>query len=249
MHSVPHNNRNALRNRAEFGRARTTTLVACAASVALVSLGVGTGHRALSSVGPALGAERAAPVKTTINRGLLAKVLPLQLGASGFDDRPPVRASGDSTPSTLTEPALSQPSVAVESAPDASDLAIYNGRPVRAVSTIRMKVTAYSPDFRSCGLSADGITASGYSVLTNGGCMVAADPRVLPLGSLVSVPGYDHGAVVPVLDTGGAIKGQRLDVLYPTHEIARRWGVQDIEVTVWEYADGLPNGFRRLRRP
>ena len=54
---------------------------------------------------------------------------------------------------------------------------------------------------------------------------------------------------MPVLDTGGAIKGNRLDVLYPTHEVAMRWGVQDIEVTVWEYADGLPNGFRRLRRP
>lgn len=128
-------------------------------------------------------------------------------------------------------------------------LAFYNGRPIRPVATRRMKVTAYSPDFRSCGASADGITASGYSVLTNGGCMVAADPRVLPLGSLVSVPGYDDGAVVPVLDTGGAIKGERLDVLYATHEIAMRWGIKEVDVTVWEFADGLPNGFRRLRRP
>jgi len=78
---------------------------------------------------------------------------------------------------------------------------------------------------------------------------VAADPRVLPLGSLVSVPGYDGGSVVPVLDTGGAIKGNRLDVLYPTHEVAVLWGVQEIDVTVWDYADGLPNGFRRVRRP
>ncbi len=114
---------------------------------------------------------------------------------------------------------------------------------------MRMVVTAYSPDFRSCGASADGITASGYSVLTNGGCLVAADPHVLPLGSLVSVPGYDGGAVVPVLDTGGAIKGNRLDVLYATHEVAMRWGVQEVVVELWEYADGKPHGFRRLRRP
>ena len=86
-------------------------------------------------------------------------------------------------------------------------------------------------------------------VLTNGGFLVAADPRVLPLGSLVSIPGYDSGAVVPVLDTGGAIKGNRLDVLYPTHEVAMRWGVQELDVEVWDYADGLPNGFRRVRRP
>jgi 3D (Asp-Asp-Asp) domain-containing protein len=125
----------------------------------------------------------------------------------------------------------------------------FNGRPVRAAYTVRMRVTAYSPDERSCGASADGITASGYSVLTNGGALVAADPRVLPLGSLLSIPGYDNGAVVPVLDVGGAIKGNRLDVLYSTHNVAMQWGVRDLEVTVWEYADGLPNGFKRLRRP
>lgn len=126
---------------------------------------------------------------------------------------------------------------------------MFNGRPIRPVRTITMRVTAYSPDERSCGASADGITASGYSVATNGGELVAADPSLLPLGSLVSVPGYAADAVVPVLDVGGAIKGRRLDVLFETHGRAREWGVQDLEVTVWEYADGLPNDFRRLRRP
>jgi 3D (Asp-Asp-Asp) domain-containing protein len=125
----------------------------------------------------------------------------------------------------------------------------YDGRPVRAAYSLRMRVTAYSPDERSCGGSADGITASGYSVFTNGGFLVAADPRILPMGSLLSVPGYDGGAVVPVLDVGGAIKGNRLDVLFPTHEVAMEWGVRELEVTVWEYADGLPGGFKRLRRP
>ncbi len=113
---------------------------------------------------------------------------------------------------------------------------------------MRMKVTAYSPDARSCGASADGITASGYSVETNGGALVAADPKVLPLGSLVSVPGYDGGAPVPVLDVGGAIKGRRLDVLFSTHSVARAWGVRSVDVVVWEFADGKPNGFKRMRR-
>jgi 3D (Asp-Asp-Asp) domain-containing protein len=120
----------------------------------------------------------------------------------------------------------------------------FNGRPVRAVRTIRMTVTAYSPDERSCGDSADGITASGYSVLTNGGRMVAADTSILPLGSMIAVPGYDAGEVVPVLDRGGAIKGNRLDVLFATHEEAIRWGVKTLDVTVYEYADGKPNDFR-----
>ena len=130
------------------------------------------------------------------------------------------------------------------------ELRWFNGRPVRPARTVTMLVTAYSPDERSCGNHADGITASGYSVWTNGMKLVAADTSVLPFGSLVSVPGYGKGdsdgdgEIVPVLDRGGKIKGHRLDVLYSTHEIARKWGAQKLEVTVWEYADGQPSGFR-----
>lgn len=127
---------------------------------------------------------------------------------------------------------------------DDANIRYFNGRPVRPARTMTMVVTAYSPDERSCGKFADNITASGYSVWTNGMKLVAADTTILPFGTLVSIPGYDDGNVVPVLDRGGAIKGNRLDVLYPTHELALRWGVQELEVTVWEYADGLPNDFK-----
>lgn len=132
-------------------------------------------------------------------------------------------------------------------APQIGEIRYFNGRPIRAVRTMRMRVTAYSPDHRSCGVHADGITASGYSVDANGGRLVAADRRMFPFGSLVSVPGYGNGQVVPVLDRGGAIKGARLDVLYPTHGIARRWGVRNLDIMVWEYADGEPIGFSRPR--
>lgn len=121
-------------------------------------------------------------------------------------------------------------------APAASGLT-FNGRPLRKVRTLRMLVTAYSPDERSCGPWADGITASGYSVYTNGMKLAAADTRLLPFGTIITVPGYHGGRPVPVLDRGGKIKGKRLDVLYPTHERARQWGSQWLEVTVWDYAD------------
>ena len=129
----------------------------------------------------------------------------------------------------------------------------FNGRPVRPARTITMLVTAYSPDWRSCGDSADGITATQHHVETNAHDMVAADPRILPYGSLVTIPGYAHDdrgnpMIVPVLDCGGKIKGRRLDVLYPTHNEAVRWGAQRLTVTVWEYADGKPSGFRKQRR-
>lgn len=124
----------------------------------------------------------------------------------------------------------------------------FNARPVRPARTIWMTVTGYSPDSRSCGDSADGITSSIHNVFTNGGKLVAADSRVLPLGSMVSIPGYDDAKVVPVLDRGGAIKGHRLDLLFPTHEAALKWGVKHIPVTVWEYADGKPgDDYRKVR--
>lgn len=122
----------------------------------------------------------------------------------------------------------------------------FNGRPARPARTITMVVTAYSPDERSCGDSADGLTSTLHSVTTNAHKLVAADPRVLPMGSMLSIPGYDackvsgESRIVPVLDIGGKIKGNRLDVLFPTHAEARRWGVRKLPVTVWEYCDGRP---------
>ncbi len=114
----------------------------------------------------------------------------------------------------------------------------FNGRRLRKSGELSMLVTAYSPDSRSCGRFADGITASGYSVWTNGMKLVAADTDLLPFGSIITVPGYNNDNPVPVLDRGGKIKGRRLDVLYPTHEIARQWGAQRLTVVVWEYVDG-----------
>lgn len=116
----------------------------------------------------------------------------------------------------------------------------FDGRPVRVAKTIEMIVTAYSPDARSCAGSDDDLTATLHHVTTNGFKLVAADPRVLGYGSMLSIPGYDQGRIVPVLDCGGKIKGNRLDVLFPTHEEAVKWGVKRMKVTVYEYADGKP---------
>ncbi len=151
----------------------------------------------------------------------------------------------------MTDPVLTPPPVqtaptsVTQTEPD-WDAPSFNGRPVRPSRTVRMMVTAYSPDARSCGAFADGITASGYSVKTNGMRLVAADTALLPFGTMLSIPGYDDGYIVPVLDRGGAIKGDHLDALFPTHEAALQWGVQYLDVTIWEYADGKPNDFKSI---
>lgn len=154
----------------------------------------------------------------------------------------------DSTDITTAAPApigAGMDSDAVIAAPEnnyASDPNIrwFNARPARPARTIWMTVTGYSPDERSCGDSADGLTATMHSVTTNAMKLVAADPSILPYGSMISVPGYDAESIVPVLDCGGAIKGDKVDLLFPTHKEAMKWGRQRILVTVWEYADGLP---------
>lgn len=149
------------------------------------------------------------------------------------------RATAD-RPAATVETAERLPPMVEEArmqAPEPGTVRWFDGRRARPVRTIWMRVTAYSPDARSCGIFADGQTATLHSVWTNGMRLVAADTRILPYGSLVSVPGYADDEIVPVLDCGGAIKGNRLDVLFPTHEIARKWGVRDIPVTVWAYDD------------
>ena len=91
------------------------------------------------------------------------------------------------------------------------------------------RVTAYCPCARCCGKWADGYTASGKPVTANGGRFVAAPPEI-PFGTMLIVPGYAGGQPVPVLDRGGAIKGNRLDVFFPTHQEALNWGVQHLRV-------------------
>lgn len=65
----------------------------------------------------------------------------------------------------------------------------------------------------------------------NGGRFVAAD-RSLPFGTLVRVPGYADGEPVPVLDRGGAIRNDRLDVFFPSHDEALEWGVRWLDVQI-----------------
>jgi 3D (Asp-Asp-Asp) domain-containing protein len=97
---------------------------------------------------------------------------------------------------------------------------------------IRMEVTAYCPCVKCCGPKAQGITASGKLITTNGGKFVAADTSILPFGTKLMIPGYAGNQAVEVADRGGAIKGNKLDLFFPTHEAALAWGRQMVEVTV-----------------
>lgn len=97
------------------------------------------------------------------------------------------------------------------------------------VVTILCEVTAYSPTRSECD-AAPLVTASGQKVRVGG---IAADLDVLPFGSIVLIPGYNGGKPCQVVDTGGAIRGNKLDVFMRTAHEAIHWGRRrNVRVTV-----------------
>jgi 3D (Asp-Asp-Asp) domain-containing protein len=108
------------------------------------------------------------------------------------------------------------------------------GRAPRRVATLRMEVTAYCPCTKCCGPLAQGVTASGRLVSHNAGKFVAADTGILKFGTRLEIPGYHDARPVEVIDRGGAIKGYKLDVYFPTHEEALLWGRKMLDVNVVE---------------
>ena len=106
--------------------------------------------------------------------------------------------------------------------------------PAPRTRVIRMEVTAYCACTKCCGPNAQGITASGKLVSYNGGKFVAADTGVLPFGTKLVIPGYADDQAVEVIDRGGAIKGNKLDLYFDSHADALVWGRQHLDVTVIE---------------
>ena len=85
-------------------------------------------------------------------------------------------------------------------------------------------VTGYCSCPACCGANATGLTATGTRAQRG---TIAADPSIFPYGTQLNVPGYGEGVVE---DTGSRVKGYRIDVWFPTHEEAVRWGSREMFV-------------------
>ena len=85
------------------------------------------------------------------------------------------------------------------------------------------KLTAYCACVNCCGKS-DGITATG--TIATQGRTIAVDPTVIPYGSKVMINGHTYVAE----DCGGAIKENRIDLFFDSHEDALNFGVQYYDV-------------------
>ena len=115
----------------------------------------------------------------------------------------------------------------------------FPGVHVRPSRSYLANVSAYCPCEKCCGVWAlidDDVrtTADGtpIAVALRDGCIAA--PRTIAYGTRIAVPGYRGGKPIAVHDRGGAIRGDKLDLLFPTHKEALRWGRRFVRVDVYE---------------
>jgi 3D (Asp-Asp-Asp) domain-containing protein len=89
-----------------------------------------------------------------------------------------------------------------------------------------MEATAYTASCEGCS----GITATGINLKENPNAkIISVDPTIIPLGSKVYVEGYGEAIAG---DTGGAIKGNKIDVFIPSQQDAINFGVKQLKVTI-----------------
>ncbi len=86
--------------------------------------------------------------------------------------------------------------------------------------------TAYTASCNGCS----GHTATGIDLKSNPNAkVIAVDPSVIPLGTKVYVEGYGYAVAG---DTGGAVKGKKIDVFFPTKAEAYRWGNKQVRIKI-----------------
>ena len=92
-------------------------------------------------------------------------------------------------------------------------------------ATYKMEATAYAGDT---------ITATGVAPVRNpnGLSTIAVDPSIIPLGSKVYIPGYGEAIAE---DTGGAIKGHRIDLFLNSENECINWGRRNVTLYVLAY--------------
>jgi 3D (Asp-Asp-Asp) domain-containing protein len=88
---------------------------------------------------------------------------------------------------------------------------------------------AASQSFVATAYSLRGRTASGKQVQRG---IIAADRRLLPLGTRVRVEAGSYSGEYLVADTGGAVRGRKIDIWMPSGSEAMRFGRRPVKLTV-----------------
>lgn len=125
------------------------------------------------------------------------------------------------------EPKAAAPKAAAPKAAAPKTASVAASAPAEpAGRTLIVSATAYTASCTGCS----GITATGINLKANPGLkVIAVDPNVIPLGSKVYVEGYGYAVAG---DTGGAIKGNKIDLFMAKQSSAIAFGRQQVKVTV-----------------
>jgi 3D (Asp-Asp-Asp) domain-containing protein len=95
-----------------------------------------------------------------------------------------------------------------------------------------------SVHFQATAYCKHGITRSGSESAPG---IVAADPRILPLGSIVEVDTPSYGGIYHVMDTGRMIKGRRIDIFVRNRKSAMKFGRRTVKLTLLRPGPGRPH--------
>ncbi|MGG0669807.1 3D domain-containing protein [Sporosarcina koreensis] len=94
------------------------------------------------------------------------------------------------------------------------------------VKEITVSASAYTANCNGCS----GITSTGINLKQNPDVkVIAVDPSIIPLGTKVYVEGYGYAIAG---DTGGAIKGNKIDVFFPSKSEAYKWGRKQVKIKI-----------------
>ncbi|MBT2292871.1 3D domain-containing protein [Paenibacillus albidus] len=114
--------------------------------------------------------------------------------------------------------------------------------PEQIITSLKVMATGYTAGYESTGKTSKhpeyGITYSGVKVRRDKNTIstIAADPKVLPLGSILYVPGYGYAVVA---DTGSAIKGRKIDLYFnTTKQVYKEWGKKTVVVQLIKRGNG-----------
>nr|WP_281281408.1 G5 and 3D domain-containing protein [Pseudalkalibacillus caeni] len=98
--------------------------------------------------------------------------------------------------------------------------------PSKSSKEFYVRSTAYTANCSGCS----GITATGFNLKANPNAkVIAVDPGVIPLGTKVYVEGYGYAIAA---DTGGAIRGNKIDVFFSSKSQAYAWGNRTVKVKI-----------------
>ncbi len=118
---------------------------------------------------------------------------------------------------------------------------IADGDPVEP--SLEVPLSTCLLEFEATAYCDTGITKSGAPTAPG---IVAADPSILPLGSLIRLETTEYRGIYEVLDTGGLVKGAIIDIYMPDLEEALAFGRRKVRITVLRYGNRWPG---RLRPP